>query len=117
MSRSFQLQVSIPLGGAVNDIITAAGINAQFGVASNVTLYANGDATGLLMNVNWDDGQRSEGLIPNGSAVGVASTAGKIKTNEDFISQFPVPAGVKLLMNVQNPTGAAITFNALFIIT
>lgn len=117
MSRSFQIQILVPTGGSVNDIITASGINAQFGVASNVTLYANADAVGLLMNANWDDGQRSEGLIPNGSAVGIASTIGKIKTNEDFVAQFPVPAGVKLLVNVQNPTSDPVVFNAQFIVT
>lgn len=117
MSRSFQVAVSIPAGGSVNDILTAAGINGYFGTAANVTHYQNGDAVGLLVNANWDDGQSSAGLIPNGSAVGVASTVGKVKTNEDFFMQYAIPAGVKLLINVQNPTGAAFNYNAQLVVT
>lgn len=115
--RSFELHFSIPAGGAVNDLITASGINAQFAEASNVTIYQNGDSTGLLSNLSFDTGSSSTGIIPNGSAVGAASTAGKIKTNEDFVSQFAVPAGVRLILNVQNPTGAPIPYNALLVIT
>jgi hypothetical protein len=115
--RSLQVAYSIPAGGQVNDVLTAAGINGYFGAAANITMYQNGDAAGLTINSNWDDGQDSKGLIPNGSAVGVASTAGKVKTNEDFFMQFAIPAGVKLLLNVQNPTGAPITYNAQLVIT
>jgi hypothetical protein len=115
--RSFQVRTSIPLGGFVNDILSAAGINGYFGTAANITMYQNGDAVGLIVNGNWDDGQDSKGIIPNGSAVGVASTSGKVKTNEDFFIQFAIPAGVKLLINVQNPTGAAIDYNAQFVVT
>lgn len=115
--RSFTVRYTIPANGFVNDIITAMGINSYFGTASNLTLYANGDASGLTWNMNWDDGQSSIGIVPNGSALGVASTAGKVKTNEDFQIQFAIPAGVKLLLNAQNPTAGAINLNALIVIT
>lgn len=114
--KSIPVVRQIPLGGAVNDLLTAAGFNAQFGRASNITMYANGDAAGLTMNMSWDDGSGGETILPNGSAVGVASTVGKIKTNEDFVIQFAVPAGVRLLLNVQNPTGGNINFNGLFVL-
>lgn len=115
--RSFELHPSIPAGASTNDVITASGINAQFSEASNVTLYQNGDSAGLLSNLSFDTGSSSTGIIPSGSSVGVASTVGKIKTNEDFVTQFAVPAGVKLVLNVQNPTGGNINYNALLVIT
>lgn len=114
--KSVPLVATIPLLGSTNDVLTAGGFNAQFGRASNITMYANGDAAGLTMNMSWDDGSGGETILPNGSAVGVASTVGKIKTNEDFVIQFAVPAGVRLLLNVQNPTAGAINFNALLVL-
>jgi hypothetical protein len=110
--RTFNIRFAIPLGGFVNDVIAAQGINNFFGKASNITLYLNGDASGMTVNANYDDGESSVGVIPNGSAVPIASTPGKIKTNEDYSIQFAVPSGCKLLLNVQNPTGGNIFFNA-----
>lgn len=115
--RSFNLTFDIPANGFINDLITAAGINAYFGMASNMTIYANGNAVGLTWNINYDDGQSSTGVVPNGSTLGVASTANQVKTNEDFQLQFAIPAGNKLLLNVQNSTGAIIGFNARVVVT
>lgn len=115
--RSFQVSISVPATGRVNDAITAYGINAYFGQAANITFYSNGAAAGLTEDMNADDGQIAEIKIPTGSAVGVASTVGKIKTNEDFVTQFPIASGFKLLWNLQNPTAAAIVAQGLFVIT
>jgi hypothetical protein len=112
--RTFNIRQSIPAGGFTNDVINAQGINNFFGKASQVTMYFNGDASGMTLNANWDDGETSTGVVPNGSTVPIASTPGKIKTNEDYSIQFAIPSGCKLLVNVQNPTGAAIFFNAQF---
>jgi hypothetical protein len=44
--RSFQVSQSVAANSTVNDIFTAAGINAFFGEASGITYYANGNAIG-----------------------------------------------------------------------
>lgn len=115
--RSFQVRVSIGIGATVNDLITAAGINAYFGGAANITFYANADAPGLTHRVSHDDGQNESTVIPSGAFVGAASTPGKVKTNEDFVVQFAVPGGAKLLVSASNPTGAAVNYNALVVVT
>lgn len=115
--RSFQVSVSVPANNTVKDAITAAGFNAYFGQAANVTFYSNAAAAGLTEDMNADDGQEAAIKIPTGSTVGVASTVGKIKTNEDFVTQFAIASGFKLLWNLQNSTGAAIIAQGLFVIT
>jgi hypothetical protein len=116
MPRSFNVQQSIAAGTTVPDVIQAQGINAYFGKAAALVVYWNADATGLLASLTSDDGSSAEGLVPAGSAVGVASTANKVKTQEDFVGQFPVHAGSKLLLSVTNPTGGAVTFNAQVVV-
>lgn len=108
-------EFSIPVGGT-NDVISAAGFNAFFGKAAKVTAYIGADAVGLTQALSYDDGETTVSVIPQGSGVGTLSTAGKIKTNEDFVSQFAVPPGCKLLWNVGNPTAAAVKVNAAFLI-
>jgi hypothetical protein len=116
MARSFNISQSIAAGATVADVIASQGINAYFGKAAAVVIYWNADANGLLASLSSDDGTAAKGLVPAGSAVGVGSTANKIKTQEDFLGQFPIDGGSKLLMSVTNPTGAAITFNAQVVV-
>jgi hypothetical protein len=116
MGRSFTISQTIAAGATVADVIAAQGINGYFGHAAGLVIYMNGNAIGLLASLTADDGVSAKGLIPAGSSVGVASTAGKIKTQEDFQGQFPVDAGSKLLLSVTNPTGANIIFNAQAVI-
>jgi hypothetical protein len=95
-----------------------AGSPIQYiGKAGVLTIYGNGDAAGLQWNLTTNDGQQNLQIVPQGSSLGVASTAGKVKTNEDFIGQFAIPGGVQLALAVTNPTGAAINANFLFAIT
>lgn len=97
-------------------MISAAGFNAFFGKAAKVTAYIGADAVGLTQALSYDDGETTVSVIPQGSGVGTLSTAGKIKTNEDFVAQFAIPAGCKLLWNIGNGTAAAIKVNAAFLI-
>jgi hypothetical protein len=66
--------------------------------------------------LNVDDGVSGTGLVPSGSTVGIASTPGKIKITEDFIGQFPIDSGSKLLLSVTNPTAGALIFNAQIVV-
>lgn len=117
MARSFNIRQSIAAGATVADVISAQGINAVFGKAAGITIYWNCDtAATMTASMSTDDGTTAVGLVPAGSTVSQASTAGKIKTSEDFIGQFPVDAGSKLLLAVTNPTGGALEFNALVVV-
>lgn len=116
MGRTFQVSLSIPATTTQADAISAAGINAFFGKASGVTFYSNGAAIGLTQALTADDGTEGVQVIPAGSAIGVASTVGKIKTNEDFVIQFAVAAGFKLLWAVTNTTAGAIIVQGLFVV-
>lgn len=115
--RSFNIRQSIPANTTVADVIAAQGINAVFGKAAGITTYWNCDtAATMTAAMSQDDGVSSVGLVPPGSTVPIASTVGKVKTSEDFIGQFPVDAGSKLLMAVTNPTAGALVFNALVVV-
>lgn len=117
MARSFAIRQSIAANSTVADVISAQGINAQFGKAAGITIYWNCDTSSdMTAAMNVDDGVGSTGLVPSGSTVPVGSTPGKIKTSEDFVGQFPVDAGSKLLCSVTNPTGAPLDFNALVVV-
>lgn len=116
MPRTISInEFSIPIGGT-NDVISAFGVNAFFGKPAKITAYIGADAVGLTQALAFDDGETTVSVIPQGSGVGTLSTAGKVKTNEDFVTQFAVPGGVKLLWNVGNPTAAAVKVNAAFLI-
>lgn len=117
MSRSFNISQSIDANSTVADVIAAQGINAYFGKAATISVYWNcSTADTLTAALSTDDGVTGTTLVPAGSSVGTASTSGKVKTNEDFVGQFPVDAGSKLLMAVTNPTGGALVFNALVVV-
>ena len=117
MARSFNIHFSIPLTSTSPDVISSAGINAFFGAAAGITLYWNCDtAATMTAQATVDNGTTATVLVPAGSSVPIASTAGKIKANEDFIGQFPIDAGSKLLISVTNPTAGALLFNALVVV-
>lgn len=113
MPRNIQInELSIPTTG-LNDIITAAGFNPVIGVPAKISIFANADAVGLTQTLKMDDGTGSEELVASGSGLSAASTAGKIKTNEDYLGAWGVRAQTKLLWNIVNTTAGAIKMNAL----
>ena len=85
--------------------------------AAVLTIYDNGDAVGLQQTFFMNNGQTTITIIPPGSGVGIASTVGKIKTNEDFVIQYAIPAGEHLIHQVLNTTVAPVNFNALYVVT
>ena len=108
--------VAIPAATTNPNILAGSPIQ-YMGKAGVLTIYGNGDAAGLGWNLTTNDGQENKQIVPQGSSLGVASTAGKVKTNEDFIGQFAIPGGVQLALAVTNPTVAPINANFLFAIT
>jgi len=117
MSRTVSInEFSVAANVTTNDAITAAGYNAYFGRAAKITMYAGADAVGMQHSLFFDNGSDLVGVLPPNSGLSTVSTTGKIKINEDFVHQFAIPDGSKLLWNVTNTTGAAVKVNAQFII-
>lgn len=115
--QSFPLMaVPVLLGTTISNALAGQPIQ-YWGKAGVLTIYANADAVGLLWNLNINDGQTNTSVVPQGSGLGAASTVGKIKTNEDFVGQFAIPAGVQLMLPITNPTAGNINANFLFAIT
>ena len=107
--KTIQIVQAFAAGASTGDLLSLAGQNSFFGQASKITAYGNGSAAGLVWNASWDNGSSAEVILPQGTAVMVASTPGKVKTNEDFIQQFAVPSGAKLAISVQNPTAGSLS--------
>lgn len=110
-----QVGIRQAIGAAATVANALAGNPLEYvGEARNLTIYGNGDIAGMNMSLLFNRGGDSEVPIPPGSALGIGSTVGKVKTNEDFIGQFAVPAGTRLVLSVTNP-GAASNFTFLII--
>ena len=115
--RTIQFNVSVPANGVVNDAITQSGINAYFGAAGQITIYAGARAVGLTHSISYDDGVDQRTVIPPGASVSVESTIGALKTNEGFLQQFAIPAGSKLLVNIANTTAGVVIYDFLGIVS
>lgn len=114
--RSFFIKQAIAAGATV-DVINAQGINGFFGKAAAITAYGNTDTSNTMtQSMTSDDGTGGIGLIPAGSAIKAASTAGAIKNSEDFIGQFGINAGSKLTWIISNPTAGSLNFNGLVVV-
>jgi hypothetical protein len=99
-------RASIGAGATVPNVLTGTALE-YFTGANVLTIYGNGDITGMSFSLTFNMGGKSEVPLPPGNSLGVASTAGKIKTNEDFLIQTPVPAGARLVLSVTNPGAAS----------
>lgn len=116
--QSFPLMEFNIVKATTNPNILAGQPIQYWGKAGILTIYGNADDVGVLWNLNINDGQSNLSLVPQGSGLGKASTAGKVKANEDFIGQFPIPAGVQLMLPVTNTDASNdIPVSFLFAIT
>jgi hypothetical protein len=97
--------------GTTNNNVLANTPQAFIGKPAVVTLYGNGSAAGLLFSFFANQGAESQVMVPPGSVLGPASTAGKIKVNEDFIGQYAIPSGSALVLSVTNPTAGTLVSN------
>jgi hypothetical protein len=115
--QSFPLmEQSIAASTTVANLLAGQPIQ-YWGRAGVLTLYGNADAAGVNFALSINDGQETKQIVPTGAGLGVASTVGKVKTNEDFVGQFPIPGNVQLILAVSNTTAGAIKVSFLFVIT
>lgn len=107
--------VSIPATSTNANVLTGSTIEF-IGQASTLTIYGNANAVGVTHTLFAGMGPQAPLLIPSGSSLNVASTAGAIKTNENFIGQWAVPAGSRLVHAVTNTTAGAIPVNFQYLV-
>lgn len=109
--QSTPIRAAIGAAATVPNALAGTALE-YFGQAATLSLYGNADIAGMSMSLSFNRGGDSDLPIPPGSSLGVASTVGKVKTNEDFIGQWAVPAGSRLVLSVTNP-GAASNYTFL----
>jgi hypothetical protein len=115
--QSFNLVAPVVKATTVANAL--AGLPIEYwGRAGVLTVYGNADAAGLQASLSFNDGQDIRTVIPPTSALSVATTAGKVATNEDFIGQFPIPGNVRLILSLTNTDGSNDhNANFLFVVT
>lgn len=86
------------------------------GQAATLTLYGTADAAGITHTIFTGMGSQAPSLIAPGSGLGTASTPGSIKTNENFLGQWAIPAGSRLVHSVTNSTAAAVKVNFQYLV-
>src|SRR5258708_38105377 len=85
MGYSFPLRVAAPAGATPN--ILAGTAIEYMGDDIMLDVYGNGEITGIVAALTGFKGSEpGMQYIPTGSVLGLASTPGKVKTNEDFIA-------------------------------
>lgn len=106
--QSLPIRTAIGAAATVPNVLVGTALE-YFGKANVLTIYGNADIAGMTFSLSFNQGGDSQLPIPPGASLGAASTVGKIKTNEDFLIQVPVPAGSRLVLSVTNPGGASNT--------
>jgi hypothetical protein len=115
MGYSFPTRVSIGAAATVPNGLAGTAIE-YIGDDVMLDIYGNGEISGMTFALTGFQGSNpGMQFIPTGSSLGVASTPGRVKANEDFIASVPIPANTRLVLPVTNP-GAASNFDFLFVI-
>lgn len=108
---------ALAASGSISNALAGQSVEYFGSKAGILTLYANADAVGVLHTLFLNDGQDIKTTIPPGSSLSVASTTGKLKTNEDFIGQWAVPAGIRLVWGLTNTVATATIARGMFVIS
>jgi hypothetical protein len=116
MGYSLQIRVAALGAGATNANALAGSAIEFMGEDVMLDVYASADVAGFTAALSGFTGSKpGAAYLPAGSTVTPASTAGAVKTNENFLGTFSIPAGTRLVMPVTNTTGGASNFQALFV--
>lgn len=104
--QSTPIRVAIGAAATIPNVLAGTALE-YFGQAATLSLYGSADIAGMSMSLSFNRGGDSDLPVPPGSSIGLASTVGKVKVNEDFIGQWAVPAGSRLVLSVTNPGAAS----------
>jgi hypothetical protein len=88
------------VAGTIANVLAGTAIE-YVGAASTLTVYGSVDTAGDTFSLSGATGVAPpSNYVPAGALIPAASTAGAVKTNEDFIGQFPIPANTRLVLSV-----------------
>jgi hypothetical protein len=110
------LVVRAAIGAAATIANNLTGQSVEYvGPAATLTLYGSGDIAGMTHALTGFQGTEGKIFVPSGSSVPTASTAGAIKANENFLGQFAIPGGTRLVHAITNP-GAASSVQMQYVV-
>lgn len=104
MGYSYTTAYTEPAGGAIANQLSGSPVE-YMGGPTVITLYGSADAAGDTFAITGYTGSEPGMAIVPVSPIPVASTAGAVKTNENFIGQFAIPANTRLVMPVTGASG------------
>jgi hypothetical protein len=99
MGYSFPVKYTEPAAATIANLLAGTPVE-YIGEAIKLTIYGSADAAGDTHSLSSFRGSEPGALVIPLGPIPVASTAGAIKTNENFIGQFAIPAGSRLVHNV-----------------
>lgn len=106
MGYALTVPYTIPAAATIPNLLAGTPVE-YLGGAAVLTMYASCDVAGDTFQLNAFQGNKpGEALVPL-SPLPVASTAGAVKNNENFVGQFAVPANSRLVLTV-NGTAAHV---------
>lgn len=104
MSHTNMLPYTIPAGGVIANLL-ANTTDEFFGGAAVLTLYGSADAAGDTFGLTSFGTPEPQKLAVEPSPIMVASAAGQLRTNENFIGQYAIRAGHRLQLQVTGAVG------------
>lgn len=104
MSHTITVPYTVPAGGVTANLFSNTSIE-YFGGAAVLTMYGSADAAGDTMSFMSFGVPTPLQYVVDPSPIDVASTPGAVKANENFIGQFPIPAGHRCELKVRGTVG------------
>lgn len=99
------INYTIPAAGVTPNLFENTNLQ-YFSAAAVLTLYGACDAAGDTMDFHGFPGSRApEQYVVAGSPMPVATAAGQIRTNENYVAQVPIPAKTRLGLVVTGTAG------------
>jgi hypothetical protein len=99
MGYSISIPYTLPAATVIANILVGTAL-AYFGGPAKVTIYGSCDVAGDTHQLSRQSGHEAPVLDIPTSPIPAASTAGAVKTNENFIAQIAVPGGSSLVHQV-----------------
>lgn len=113
---SVTIPYTMPAAGFIENLTDQTAINF-IGDAATLTVYASADVAGDTCHLWYHPVGPTPGgeLIPGAAPIPVVSTAGAVKTNENFLGQFKLPGHHGMHLRVAGAVGHTGRF--LFVVT